>query len=365
MTTRAAPALSATIDALAPHVPSALVAPEALDRVRALAAFLPAALTRWLYLECRLGAGAPAQTDLIVNVESGAAPLVAAAAARFPGDDAWRRAAALAGAWPQSPARATAIESLWLEFDVDGGPPRPSVFVDFAGSSYRGDGAAHTARMFDALAALSASPSERMCDTLARCLTVLPPGATAPYVGVMLARPGAAGAVRLCVHGLAMHAALPYLRAVGWRGDGATLRETLHVLGDAALVDGGARPPSVVHIDIDAEGRLRAPVGLEYTLDRLAQLRGDVAERSLLARLGERGLLTEAQREGLRHWGGYEIGVLPHELWESVTARWVNHVKVVCDGGHSTAKAYLSAHHTPRATLAARDARRARGAAGE
>ena len=61
--------MAGTLRALEPRLPAALVSRAARARLRALCALLPAALTRWLYLESRLAARS-GRVDLIVAVEA-------------------------------------------------------------------------------------------------------------------------------------------------------------------------------------------------------------------------------------------------------------------------------------------------------
>jgi hypothetical protein len=272
-------------------------------------------------------------------------------------DVTWRRAAALAREWRDAPSLlAAAIESLWLEFDVDAHEPRPSVFVDFTERAYRGspvvDRVAMIGRAVQDLR--DGAPTDAMREAIRRCITNLPTRAVVPYVGVMGARPTDMDTARVCVHGLGVADVLPYLRAVGWSGDEHDVDDVLATLGDSVPLGAAARAPAIVHMDVGAAPLAR--VGLEYTFDRRFQLRGVLAESRLLARLESLGLVTEAKARALALWGGYTTGVLAHELWESVVARWVNHVKVICGDGARVAKAYLSAHHRPRAEL--RDLRR-------
>src|SRR2546423_12850034 len=82
-----------TLAHIAPEVPSALVTPAAHAAALAVAARLPAALTRWMYLECRLAAGVT-ETDLIVSVDAESRDILAG-----DGTPRWPRLRAFASEW--------------------------------------------------------------------------------------------------------------------------------------------------------------------------------------------------------------------------------------------------------------------------
>jgi hypothetical protein len=321
--------LSGTLDRVAPHLPPALVSATALARVRDAAAWLPAALSNWLYLECRLR-----------RVQAGDASLPAA----LGGVEAWRRAAALARAWadPGSPL-ARAVESVWLEFDLDdasaaaGRPPAPGVFVDFTQEAFESGSPAE--RFALAEAALRPLLAGEMPDATARgvrrCFDALPAGAYLLYVGVLL--PRGTDLVRLCVIGLGEDALLSYLRDVGWAGAPDELR---------ALTSELARAPEIVHLDVGPSGAPSPRVGLEYPFARRSQLRGAIDEVALLDHLVTRGLCTPEKRDALARWPGHAFDTMRHELWPSLVVRRVNHVKLVCDAGRPVrAKGYLAMNH--------------------
>ncbi|HEX9937305.1 MAG TPA: hypothetical protein VGB15_09285, partial [Longimicrobium sp.] len=96
--------LSGTLDAVAPHVPPALVPAPAWAAVRAAAARLPAALAAAAYLECRLGEAGGA-VDLILGVDAAGREILAGRTPAVPvpaplrDDPAWGRLAALCRRW--------------------------------------------------------------------------------------------------------------------------------------------------------------------------------------------------------------------------------------------------------------------------
>ena len=336
---------------IAPHVPPALVPPRAFAEATALASQLPAALSNWLYLECRLAASA-AQTDLAVNVERHQRELLlglssAPLPAPFTRHPAWERVRQLATQWAD-PASALheALEGVWLEFDADTPAPGvPAVFADFLRAPDPLAGIEGRAGPAEEAVAVLGGGGVRAATalTLRRCSAELPAGAHLLYAGVMLSR--ADHRVRLCVYGLGAEALLPYLRAVGWPGSPHEIAALTAQLAGAAA---DRCAPSVLHLDL-GDGVL-GRLGLEYSLARPDQLRGRVREAPLLDRLVALGLCTPEKRDALLRYPGYEVGVMAHELWPSVIMRRVNHLKVVWAPGCGVeAKAYLCVEHQPRA----------------
>jgi hypothetical protein len=348
--------LAGTLGLATRQVPPVLVPEHARDRVLRVAGRIPAALTRAAYLECRLLPG-PEPVDLIFRVERGGAEILAG---RHPGVDpspllacgpAWRAVADFCRAWLEGDgAHWQAVRHLWLELDLDdpglpGAPPlpQPSVFVALD------DGA--TARMgmeevLDLLAHVihPLAPFAMDGDTRARLRGVLerrPPGAAVPYAGVMLSRPRQA--VRLYLSRVPGAAVPGLLNAVGWPEDqGRMAAEAV-----AAMRDAGAPEVGMLHLDV-LEGALLPRLGVEYTLDRHAQIRGRVAEQGFLDALAERGLCEPARRDALLAWPGYELLTLRHELWPSLLARRVNCIKLVHEPDREPQmKAYLLAFHQP------------------
>jgi hypothetical protein len=102
-------------------------------------------------------------------------------------------------------------------------------------------------------------------------------------------------------------------------------------------------------LHLDVAGDVGHRVGIEYVFSRSEQLRGHVAETGFLDHLEALGLCSPAKRSGLSAWAGYSTERLPHELWQSLLVRRLNHVKLVLSpDAPPQAKAYLSFHHVPR-----------------
>jgi hypothetical protein len=342
--------LAHTLDALAGYLPDVLVPAGGYRGAREVAAQLPAALTRWTYLECRLG-GRPGPVDLIVEIDAaGRDILTGANRALAPGrgleaDPAWARVVEVCRRWadPASPLRRW-VECLWLEFDAGPAPARPGVFIGFAPCA-RGEGSAdeRCARVAHALEALLGAPLGRVrLDALRRCHRHLPDGASVLYAGSLL--PRGDGALRVCANGIGARELPGFLRAAGWPGPYApleTLLPELHAVREGAAL----RDPALLHLDIGGEG-VRPRIGLEYVFGWKAQARGRLAETAFVDHLAARGLCTPAEAAALAAFPGCATEQLPHELWRSLVVRRVNHVKLVLDGARPPeAKGYLVLHN--------------------
>lgn len=348
--------LAGTLGLSTRHAPDALVPPAWRERVMWVAGRIPAALTRAAYLECRLREG-PDPVDLIFRVERAGAEILAG---RHPGVDparllacgpAWQAVADFCRAWLDGAGPAwAAVQHLWLELDLDapsvpGGQPlpQPSVFValdeDVTAAMDTDALESLVARVVEPLAPAAMDPYTR-----ARIRGVLerrPPGAAVPYAGVMLSRPRQAVRVYLsrtagaCVPGL--------LHDIGWPED----QERMAARAVASMARAGAPAIGMLHLDV-LEGALLPRLGVEYTLERRAQIRGRVAEQGFLDCLARRGLVDPQRRDALLAWPGYEVLTLRHELWPSLLARRVNCIKLVHEPDRlPQMKAYLLTFHQP------------------
>ena len=345
-----------TIGQLAPQLPPALVGPAASSRLRALADSLPAALTSWLYLECRLRRDAE-RVDLIVRVDqrgrdilTGDNPVISLDAALHR-HQVWRGVRALARGWSDpSSSLYRGVERIWLEFDSHEADIArasrdwlaPGVFIEFAREVY----AQHSRedRLGVAMAALRSLMSDGMTPAmvrnLRRCWELLPSGAAIPYVGLFPAR--GSDAVRVCVAGLG-DADLPsYLRALRWPGS----YRDLHSAMAAFLSPSRAARPRMTIVNLDVGAELGADAGIEYILSHAAQQRGNILEREFLDHMVRSGYCSAAKCDALLGWPATSLQMLPHELWRSRVSRRVNHLKLSYgDGALPEVKAYLSANH--------------------
>jgi hypothetical protein len=349
--------LAGTIDHFAPRLLPPLVGPAASAAVRRVAHQLPAAMTQWIDIECRLAADRP-QVDLIVRVDRRGRGLLAA--------QPWPRLRAFARTWADSATTVhRAVSAVWLEFDVvdsvrgipadDHTPLRPRVFLDLTREAYAVSPAARRfTAIIDALAPLVGGPAPRWLRRgLERCLRHLPPSAYLLYVG--LPAQDHVHHVRVCVLGLGGPRVGDYLRAVGWPGDLDALREHLRRMAGDPEPD--AAGIAIVHLDIDDHERVRPALGFEYALARRPQVRGTIGEETFFERLVASAACDARKRDVLRQWPGCAIETLPHAIWPSLVMRRVSHVKIVyAPPGALEAKAYLCGAHEWRPALQRRGA---------
>jgi hypothetical protein len=344
-------ALDATFRAVAPHLPAALVRPAAFDRVLSLVERLPAALTTYAGLECRL-AGADTQVDAFLDINLDGRHILAGRTPRAALPDClaerteWQRLRDLCQAWiePTSPLH-HALRGLWLEFDLDRAPsrvPPPSVFLRFEGGSspHTSLTEAEKSRILTetALPMLTGRPLANPVKTRVRaCLEALPPGARLTEAGLMLQR--GSDAVRLCFTGLAERRIPAYLRRVGWEGPSESLKETLTAFSEVETTGRAARM-QVGYLDIDVSETVHPAIGLEYFF--LRQLAQELRESRWLDELVRRGLCAPEKCAGLLEWPGHAPTRLAHLERPGLLVRRTNHVKLVLPPeGPLLAKAYL------------------------
>lgn len=348
--------VAGTLQQLVSRPPAALLAPVALARVMRVATTLPAALTDWIYLECRLRDGEP-RVDLTIRVDQRGREILAGDNPVLALDPAlrtspiWRNVRKFARTWsdPES-ALHRGVERVWLEFDLfascdelaPGEPPTPGVFIEFAREVYaqhRREG-----RLAAAMAALRPFREEGIAPLLSRnlrrCWELLPAGAAIPYVGLFPAR--GSEAVRVSVAGLS-DADLPsYLRALRWPGSQLQLTDAMAAFLPA--VNAPRARMAIVNLDVDRE--IGRSIGVEYVLSHASQLRGGILERELLDDLVRRDLCSATKSDALLGWPATSVEMLPHELWRSRACRRVNHLKLsLGETGAPEVKAYLAVSH--------------------
>lgn len=320
-----------TVVTLADHLAAALLpwrvdqalSPAARQTLAGLAGRLPARLSGFFGLECRLGEAAPV-ADILFRVD---APDERAALAELdpaPGDPVWRRLRAFAAAWP-GPA-----ERLWLEFDTAAGPTLlPSVFF---GARRMGDW------VFDALAGIRGEalpPATIAC--FGRCRDALPEGGEIFQIGTMLSRPEAF--LRLCVRGVAHEAVRPWLASVGWDGADDAV---------AAFLDGELARMGTIRLGLDVTDRVAPRLGFECAVppERLA---------AFVALLEAEGLCLPGKGRGLLAWPGLVHARLGRGWWpadlaaqagdgvSSAMLRTIHHIKIAVGAdGRREAKGYLA-----------------------
>ena len=348
-----------TIDQIAPRLPSALVSSTALAAVRRVAASLPATLTQWIDLECRLQSGSP-QVDLSIRVDAVQARALArvarrpARAAHAPDGSrtsaaAWQRVAAMAAAWDAATA-AGDVEGLWLEFDLrEDAAPLPRMFIDFARNRWTPHESAARVR-----AVLAPHVSGAwMRDAIARCVDRLPSDVELRYVG--LPADDEIRVIRLCLLARDERHALECLTAVRWPGDIEPVRR----LCDRWRRSRGADHTNgaILHLDVTPSAAPADRIGLECPFRRRPQVKGVLTDAAFLDELVACGACSAAKRDALMRWAGCELASLPHALSPRLLLRRISHVKVVFDRDRDPeAKAYLCAAHLarPRAAAAVR-----------
>jgi hypothetical protein len=357
------------LDRLAPPADEALTG-ATRARLHELAARLPAALTRVIYLESWIGQPRP-RLDLIVKIDPSDRDALAdlvrfALGPELRAQPGWAQVASFARAWavPGSLLHED-IRAAWLEFDLDpliapdAALRSPRVFVDFTREAQcRPSVEARLDLATEVVSALSRSPAPGILESLRACLEHLPGGASLTYLGVF-AGDGPLPVVRACVVGLAGNLAA-YLGAVGWPGDldGRGLPPTVsaaewrrgsidalarRLLDPLARAQGeGAQPVGVLHLDL-APG-VCPRIGLEYPFPRPGLPGGLRSADTFLHQLVARGWCTTRNRESLRWWPRRSVELMPHDVWHSRVTRQIGHVKITyAPGEPAVAKAYLRA----------------------
>jgi hypothetical protein len=327
---------SAALDRLAPGIPSALCAPEALSWVRAAASALPA-IASTACLECRLGPAA-GEVDLILCVKASEGGREALAAVP-PGSPlrqspAWARVFDLVAEWSRTTSLVhRLVPFICLELDMNGPPPEappplvfccvePSFLSALPSLEGKGDPLALTGRVIELLRGRPLSPpAER---ALAACFEALPRSGHVAHVGPLDAR--GAEAVRI-VQFMSKHDLPGYLDRIGWPGSMSDVR---------AILEGLYSHTSHVGFQLDVAEEVSPTIGLE-----LHHPDGDPRSALALDWLCARGACTPEERAAALGWPGVERVVLPGHRWPSVAHRMLE-LKVVCRPGEPlSAKAYL------------------------
>ncbi|WPL16503.1 hypothetical protein Thiowin_01459 [Thiorhodovibrio winogradskyi] len=336
--------------ALGPLRVQGLIGAEARDRAAVVARLIPAAACSFFGFECRLGEAAD-EADFLACI-AGADPNRshwAAAGAPEGGDPVWERLAVFSRRWADpSESINTAVNNIWLEFDLDRPPATPAIPSLFLGSDAlaRGQAApADHAWLIEAAEALTGSPmTPARRATLAPVLAALPEGADLFQFGMMLSRPRPI--LRLCLRGIPRAGLMPFLNAIDWPGDPQELARLLDRYGP--LVDD-------IFLDLDAGSGIHAKLGLECYLDTGPEQPARL--QALLQRLDEDGLVVASKRNALPAWYG-----ITHEKWRpalwpadlarrerpsprhsGVFLRTIHHIKLTLDPpAPMSAKAYLA-----------------------
>jgi hypothetical protein len=341
----APPTLEDCLHALRGSLSPSLIDEEALAALGRIAAVLPPEFGRApIFLECPLGTPKPV-ADLSVSAWTaldGPDALLALSAAMEQSEAArWEGMHAFAAEWANPDSQLyTAVDEVWLEFDVDpagSAIPLPSVFFSprpGPGSGIGEDGGqkpADRARSV-AVSAVELLTGEALQPARQRllqlCFDELPPPARVGFVGAML--PRATSDLRLIIQGLPLDQIPPYLQRVGLpRG----IDEV-----SALLSDTGTHLDSI-WLAIDAGEVVGPRVGLECY--RTAQ--NASSWRGLLNYLVEQDLCLPEKAGALLAYARRRTELDGRPLW-----RQIHHLKLASRaGGKPEAKAYLAASLTP------------------
>ena len=316
------------------YLDPALLSPEGLDHIAAIARRLPRVSA--LGFECRLGEPGP-RADFGVRflrddkrAPAGYAEALAPAARRLVESEVWRRLLAFCDRWNDpGDALHRGIEDIFLEFDVTGPPqaiPIPSFFLELDKGASRALTGEVTLAALEILG--GGAPSSALREGFCRALEALPRGAKVTAVGSMLSR--ATRSVRVCITGLPALAVPGYVAAAGWPGDPGAL---------AALIASVASGVDRVEPCFDLGDAFGEKMGVELQIDgprREKRARWAPVLDGLVAS----GRCLPEKRGALGRWMGY---ARTQEEAVCLISREINHVKLVHQRGRPLeAKAYLA-----------------------
>ena len=355
---------------VAASVAPQLISPSAFSDIDSVARVLPATLAYNTFgFECRLAEMAPrADFSVLAGASCGRESLAglhptSTLAARLMTDPIWRRVADFAVRWADpSSALYRAVDSVWLEFDVDGAPlfiPIPSVFFGLrpsgqegaSGVAYKPNVDGYIPTIETVIQLLSGSElAPRVLETLSDCFRALSSVEHVFQVGLMLSR--GAEAVRLCINLRSVEGIVEYLTGVGWPCSEAEVLGVLEPI--ASLVD-------YVCLDIDVGETVHRKIGLECYFDGIKQPRTEPRWGVFLDSLVRDGLCTADKRDALLSYPGYVDENAEGIPWPralrrashllggrslSTFIRSLHHVKIVYQPGEGLeAKAYLAVNH--------------------
>lgn len=300
------------LNVVQPRLPGALIAPEAWERLHALALDLPG--DGQAALEFRLAPGPLGPVDLSFRIDK------PSQARRLSGGprgflDRWS-----AGEFDR-------VSAVWLEFDLDRSPS-PVPCAKLAGE-------VEPAWLLEVLLPALHGPLTPPQRGLARrCLAEIPPPGVLLYAFSL--RPRGTDHVRLEILGLDPPAMLGYLETVA----PGVVPE---FKGIAPLFEGVER----LHLSLDLGEEISPRFGVEGSFPRLPHR--EPGWRALFARLEERGLCDPAKREAVLAWPGHDSFWTAPRRWPVAEAggggycvRSLSHVKVAGQVGRPPeAKAYL------------------------
>lgn len=346
--------LAATLQLINPVLPSTLVSAEGAGRIKALAQYLPGAVTAFFGFECHLGDETPLADFLLAvtateggrDILTGGNP-VAGLPPLLQAQPIWQRLVNFCRCWadPGSPL-ARQIHNLWLEFDVAAQVPDVTTPNCFFGLCLRA-GEAGGWINGTALPLLRGEPLPALVEQkLLTAFEVLPEGAYVFQIGLMLARP--VEAVRLCIRDIAPAQIPAYLSRLGWPGEVDHLAELITMLSQRV---------DRIDLDLDVGATILPKIGLECYFNHQAQPKFEPRWQAFLDLLVDQGLCQPAKREGLLAYPGYIRERANAALWpphlrptssflgeryEGIFFKGLHHIKIVYQPEKPLeAKAYL------------------------
>lgn len=321
------------LDAVAPHLPPAVLAPDQMAIMREQLTAIPGHLTRSFLFECRLDAN-EAQVDVEFIVDRQRQQLLSACDTTLFEHPIWQRVRQFAQLWadPNHPALAS-VSHIWLGFDFDtvAQLPLPVLYICTEHLT--------KAQIVDLLATLE----QPISDKFVACLTAAP---HAPWmIGVMFAR--RTEAIRFILP-LPTAQAWPFLTEIGWDAQDKSAEKFLSQL---------EKTTAEIGVSLDIGPTIKPRLGLEYLYSRrqtstvhnwqqhLTQLCdwGLCSAEKQDAFLQFPGLLHEKQAN--RHWadalrspnGSQQVSLIERSL---------SHLKLIITPDQPpTAKGYLHVEH--------------------
>ncbi len=313
-----------------PHLGSTLVTAPFFDRLHDLASCLPS--TGIYALELRLAEDA-SRVDLSLGLDD---RVQATALDMRPWGIAIRR---FLERWTAHEPPLAAVDSIWLEFDLDDhkiGIPKPIVCAKLG---RRIDAAWLTESLFPSMLGQQLEASQ--AEWVRRCLDALPAGGRVLYAFDLGVR--VSSAIRLELFGLDPLAMVRFLQRIEVAGLAQQVRDVTPIISRCDRF----------HLSIDLGDGVAPRIGLEGGFQRLPHR--EPGWRTVFDRLVANGLCTPDKREAVFNWPGYETRETLGRQWPSSAepkgyfVRSLSHVKLVTWPDQAPeAKVYLLFQYLPR-----------------
>jgi hypothetical protein len=340
--------LTAELNTIFKDMPAALVSREGYLRLAALTDMLPAQLSNFWGLECRLNADEPL-ADILIEIKNNTRGQMLLAGHMPTSLDSlcadynvWREIRAFAIHWSQEHSIFNQhILNLWLEFDTERPASHefaktllemPSVFIGLRSRELSESERAEILHQADFLLHIP----ESLLDGLQSFMNHIPSSGQLFQLGSMLGRPGRD--IRACVNQLEFDAVPGWLSDMGWTGDGRALSEVFSSLSPLL---------QAFSIDLNLTERgISDKIGIECYMDWDDTDPGQWV--FFLDTIQEFVQCSPGKREGLLQYPGSVLlpaasrrtadDILCFSLFKGI-----HHIKLGFDDGHITdAKAYLS-----------------------